>query len=184
LQRTYKLTEVKKGRAVIELRRMAGPQLCPIQVELLEDVNHSSQRQVPFLGPHQDAQVFHPRLRPVENHFQKQVFFADQSSDQAEVFGSELPPTAAAGKMLQALQAAEQRPIPAIPVGQGPVSQIGAMLLALDPLVPLGFSQSLFVKAECLHGFHPPWQNALTPIQTSRTIANARRRDLTAACYL
>jgi hypothetical protein len=70
--------------------------------------------------------------------------------------------------MFQALQAAEQRPVPAIPVGQGPVSQIGAMFLALDPFVPMGFSQSLFVKAdERLHGFHPPWQNVLMPIQTN-----------------
>src|SRR5579872_995512 len=78
-----------------ESRRLAQPNLRAVEVELLEDRNHALKRQAPFLSPNQNAQVLHAGLRTIEDHFQKQVFIADQRAEQTIIFRRKFAPATA-----------------------------------------------------------------------------------------
>ena len=120
-------------------------------LQLLEDVDDPLHRQAPLVSPNKYVQILHPVVSPIENHFEQQIAIQEQLANSAEIFNRELAPDAGTGEMLKTFEAAEQGPIPAIPVRQCLNAEIDATLLALDPLVSFGFPQTFFVKAERLH---------------------------------
>ena len=135
-----------------ESRRIAGPELGAIEIELFQNIDDALERQAPFLGPNENGQILHPGVRAVENHLEQQVLVANQRADQAKILGCEFAPAPATGQMFEALEAAEERPISPVPIAESPVPQIDPPLLALDPLVPFRFPQSFFVETGAFTG--------------------------------
>jgi hypothetical protein len=118
-----------------------------INVEGLEDFEDFIHGLIVVDRPVEDVEILPAAFQPLEDLVDQQRVL-EGSLQEPEIIVVEFDPERPTLKVLEPAVPQEPVPVLADPTADGPLAQVASGLLALDPLVALGFDRATVVNAE------------------------------------